>query len=285
MTVTTYNAPQRVSLHGGHSGQFCHHAKDNLEEIVREYIRQGFSWVGLTEHVPPVSDRLRYQDEVEAGLSQQFLYRRFADYIQEARRLQDVYSDQIRIFAGMEIETCSGCLEFAHELRDIFTPDYIVGSVHFVDDICFDYSRSEYNRAVSHCGSLEQLYCRYFDLQYQMIEELRPEVVGHFDLIRLFDDQYRERITQTGIQDKILRNLKRIRQYDLILDFNMRAMLKGADEPYISRSILLMARDLGIRIAPGDDSHSIDSVGCSLDRGIAILEELGISTNWPLPSD
>jgi histidinol-phosphatase (PHP family) len=31
-----------VSLHGGHSGQFCGHAKDTLDEIVRTYIEQRY---------------------------------------------------------------------------------------------------------------------------------------------------------------------------------------------------------------------------------------------------
>ncbi len=38
--------------HHSHSGQFCRHAKDTLEEIVLEAIRQGFEVYGLTEHAP-----------------------------------------------------------------------------------------------------------------------------------------------------------------------------------------------------------------------------------------
>ena len=41
-----------VSVHGGHSGQFCHHATDTLEEIIQQYIAKQFPWVGITEHAP-----------------------------------------------------------------------------------------------------------------------------------------------------------------------------------------------------------------------------------------
>ena len=60
---------QRVSVHGGHSGEFCCHAMDSLEEIVTAYIERGFDWVGITEHIPPVDDRFRYPEEIKAGLN------------------------------------------------------------------------------------------------------------------------------------------------------------------------------------------------------------------------
>ncbi len=37
------NREKYVSIHGGHSGEFCSHAQDSLEEMVQEYIRQGFN--------------------------------------------------------------------------------------------------------------------------------------------------------------------------------------------------------------------------------------------------
>ena len=51
-----------VSVHGGHSGQFCHHATDSLEEIIELYIAQGFPWVGITEHAPGISLELQLFD-------------------------------------------------------------------------------------------------------------------------------------------------------------------------------------------------------------------------------
>ncbi len=35
----------RVSAHGGHSGEFCLHAKDTLVQIVETYADQGFAWL------------------------------------------------------------------------------------------------------------------------------------------------------------------------------------------------------------------------------------------------
>jgi histidinol-phosphatase (PHP family) len=272
-----------VSVHGGHSGQFCHHATDSLEEIIQSYIARQFPWVGITEHSPAISDELLYPDQRAAGLTPEFLFNRFAGYMKECRRLQEKYRSKIRIFAAMEIETYSGYEEFIPSLINRFQPDYIVGSVHFVSDMGFDYSREQYDQTVEAVGGIDQLYCRYFDLQYEMIKLLQPAVVGHFDLIRIFDPGYKERLLRPEIMERIKRNLQLICELDLIMDFNLRSLLKGADEPYISRVILEMAVEMGISVVPGDDSHGLGSVGANMEKAVAILRELGCNTNWKEP--
>lgn len=272
-----------VSVHGGHSGQFCHHATDTLEEIVELYIDRQFPWVGITEHAPGISLELLYPDQKAAGLTPEFLLERFARYMQECRRLQEKYRDRIEIFAAMESETYSGYREFMPYLVQTFRPDYIVGSVHFVDDMGFDYSREQYDETAAAVGGKDALYCRYFDQQYEMIEFLKPSVVGHFDLIRIFDPDYRTRLAKPAIMTRIRRNLELIKGLDLIMDFNLRSLLKGADEPYISRVILEMAKEMDIAVVPGDDSHGLANIGVNMEKGIAILAELGFATDWPKP--
>ncbi len=275
---------KRVSVHGGHSGEFCLHAKDSLEEIVKTYIAQRFAWVGITEHAPPLSDKWRYAEEREAGLTADALYERYGRFIEECRRLQKKYASEITLYVGTEIETYEGYKEFVPKLLSTFAPDFIVGSIHYMDGIGFDCSRQDYRAAVANAGSTEALYCNYFDLQYEMISLFKPAVVGHFDVIRIFDDKYMDRLLVPEIAHRIERNLALIQQHDLILDCNLRALLKGAEEPYPSATILQRASELGISAVPGDDSHGCDSVGAHMEEGIALLERYGFNTNWKLPT-
>ncbi len=278
------NSINKVSVHGGHSGQFCNHATDSLEEIVRAYVDQDFSWMGVTEHVPALSDELLYIDQREAGLTSEILIKRFGSYMRECRRLQEKYASRIVIYAAMEIETYNGYEIFVPYLVETFSPDYIVGSVHFVNNINFDYSPEMYERAVVSVGGIDELYKSYFDLQYEMIKSIHPAVVGHFDLIRIFDPDYRSRLEQAEINSKVRRNLGLIKELGLIMDFNLRALAKGADEPYITTSILKQAREFEIAVVPGDDSHGLSSVGNYMERGIRILQEHGFSTAWQKPT-
>jgi histidinol-phosphatase (PHP family) len=283
--VSDAGPPALVSVHGGHSGEFCSHARDALEDIVRAYLDRGFAWVGITEHMPPASDAQLPPEERAAGLDVQGAYERFAAYFACARALQRKYAGSLEIHVGFEAEFYAGSEDLVRKILREFRPDYVVGSIHHVDEVCIDATPELYARAArSAGGDLDALYRRYFDQQYQMIDTLRPTVVGHLDLIRSFDSNYRERLERPEIRARIRRNLERIAELDLILDFNVRALAKGADEPYVARSILLQALELGISVVPGDDSHSVDSVGQNLEAGIRILRDLGFDTRWRTPS-
>jgi histidinol-phosphatase (PHP family) len=276
-------AARRVSVHGGHSGEFCLHARDGLTDILDAYIAQGFEWVGISEHMPPPDSACRYPEECAAGLSVADLEARFARYLDSARSLQRRLAGRITIFVGAETEACPGAIDHARRLCREHRPDYLVGSVHHVAGYNFDASAGQWQAAATALGGVEALYLAYFDRQLELIEALAPAVVGHFDLVRLFDPEYPRRLTQPAIWRRIERNLQRIRSLDLILDFNVRALLKGAGEPYISRPILERARELGIAVVPGDDSHGVATVGARLDDGIALLRQLGFDTRWRRP--
>ena len=219
---------QYVSVHGGHSGQFCHHAEDMLEEIINKYINLGYSWVGVTEHVPGITQELLYPDQQEAGFTPESLLDNFGDYMEECKRLKKKHENELTIYAAMEIETYSGYDRFIPMLLERFQPDYIVGSIHFVNDMGFDYSAEQYNNTAEAVGGLDEMYCRYFDLQYDMITLLQPAVVGHFDLIRIFDPEYRTRLKKPEIHKRVIRNLELVKELDLILDYNLRSLKKRA---------------------------------------------------------
>ena len=276
-------APDPVSYHGGHSGQFCTHARDRLEDIICRYIQLGFKSVGITEHIPPMSDRFVYPDELAAGQTAEDLFKRFGHYFKEVIRLKKKYRETIEIYAGMETETVTGYKTHVQKLIHLFKPDYIVGSVHHVNDICFDYSNEEYEKAILSCGGIDQLYCRYFDQQHDMISSLKPFVVGHFDLIRIFDPDYADRLSMPEISKKIDRNLNLIKSLNLVMDFNLRPLSRGEKEPYISAAILEKARRMEIQLIPGDDCHSVNEAGNFVEKAIEILKSYQFSTDWPEP--
>jgi hypothetical protein len=58
----------KVSVHGGHSGEFCGHAADTLEQIVERYIELGFEWICLTEHMPLDREDLIPQEDFRTRL-------------------------------------------------------------------------------------------------------------------------------------------------------------------------------------------------------------------------
>lgn len=65
-SLTPLAAFVKMHSHHSHSGQFCRHAKDNLEDVVKEAIRQGFTTFGLSEHAPRYREQDLFPEEVSA---------------------------------------------------------------------------------------------------------------------------------------------------------------------------------------------------------------------------
>lgn len=273
---------QKVSVHGGHSGQFCHHARDSLAAVVDAYITAGFSWVGITEHMPPLDDGRRYPDEAASALSAASLQAQFKAYFAECRRLQQLHAGRIRLFTAFETEHYPGSVDYVRALIRETRPDYIVGSLHHVGGIGIDYDAAEYRRAVQAAGTVEQLYCDYFDEQFALLEALQPAVVGHFDLIRIFDPDYERTLQLEPVRRRVTRNLELIAELGLIMDFNLRGFDKSTEQ-YPSMPVLQQALAQGVCVVPGDDSHGVASVGRNWERGVAILRELGHDCRWREP--
>lgn len=266
-----------ASLHGGHSGQFCDHARDSLAEIVAAYHAAGFTCVGLSEHMPPPDDRWIYPDERKLKHDAAFMHERFGSYVGEAKRLQQLYHSQMRILVGMESEWYPECVSWVQHLRDRYALDYIVGSVHHVHEIGFDYSPAAYAQACAVCGGMQKLYAAYYDAQFEMLRAVRPEVVGHFDLIRMHDPDYRQTLRCPDVWSRAMRNLEFVAELGAVLDINARALLKGQTEPYVCAMLLDEAVSLDIPLAYGDDAHGVHDVGWGYEVVSEILIQRGVS--------
>ena len=272
-----------VSVHGGHSGQFCSHAQDQLSDVVARYAELGFEWVGLTEHLPSEKPAQLPVEEREAGLTAEMTLERFDTYFETARQLQARYRGVMTIAVGFETEAWTGYDTFVAGLITRHQPDYLVGSVHHVHDVCIDASPEDWQHVRALCGGTEALYAAYLDLQFELISRFRPSVIGHFDLIRMFDADYAQTVQMPGVWARVERNLALIATYGGVLDYNVRALAKGQPEPYPCRAIRDRARELDIPLVPGDDSHGVRSVASGLAEGIRRLASEGHDLDWRLP--
>lgn len=123
------------------------------------------------------------------------------------------------------------------DLQPIYKFDFFVGSVHHVNTIPIDFDRATYERALASCGAgdkEEVLFEQYFDHQYEMLTQLRPAVVGHFDLIRLMARDPTREIRSYGdaVWKKVLRNLDFVKSYNGLLEINSASLRKGWETPY-----------------------------------------------------
>lgn len=183
--------------------------------------------------------------QIEANETEEHMIENEAAYWEEALRLREKYASQIKILVGFEIDWIRpSSLTLIQRSLARFPFEFFVGSVHHVHTIPIDFDRDMYVQARDAAGgSDERLFEDYFDAQLDMLKQLKPLIVGHFDLIRLKSDDPQRSFTQwPGVWKKILRNLDFIAEYGGMLELNSAALRKGMSEPYPKAEICKVRR-------------------------------------------
>jgi len=269
--------PWKVSLHGGHSGEFCEHAKESLRQVLEAAATAGYHTFGVSEHAPRSQERFLYNTEREKGYDLERLSREFECYAAAVRQLAVEFDGRLNVLCGFEAEVIPTATYRDEMLghRRRFGFDYMVGSVHYVDETSIDGLRPDFERALAARGGLEPLAVAYYQAVATMVAALRPEVVGHFDLIRL-NAGPEARLDTPPIRQAAGRALEAVRDCDAILDVNTAGYRKGLGMPYPAPWLVETAHTMGIGFCFGDDSHGPAQVGQGIDEARRYLLENGV---------
>ncbi|KAF2725516.1 histidinol phosphate phosphatase H [Polychaeton citri CBS 116435] len=263
--------------HHSHSGQFCGHAVNTLEEVVQSAIRKGMTTFCMTEHMP--RQAVDFYPEESDIHSEESLAKLYDDFYVEARRLQKAYASKIQLFVGFEGEWIrDSSLSLIQALMDKHQVDVFVGSVHHMHTKPIDFDTTMYHEARQIAGGTdEQIYEDYFDSQLDMLKALKPPVVAHFDLIRLKSNEPdRSFKTWPAVWEKIERNLRFISDYDGVVELNSSSLRKGMSEAYPQVEICKDFLSMGGRFTVSDDSHGVDQVGLNYGKVMECIEKAGI---------
>src|SRR6266540_2814631 len=90
------------SYHGGHSGEFCGHAKGQLASVVQAALDAGFTTYGLSEHAPRFLPQHLYPEE--QNLAPADLQETFRRYVKSALALRQEYDGRLELLIGFETE-------------------------------------------------------------------------------------------------------------------------------------------------------------------------------------
>lgn len=268
-----------LSLHGGHSGEFCEHASGTLRETVEAAAAAELRVCGLTEHAPRSDSRFLYDSERAKGYDVERLHKEFEAYSHESLRLQRQARGSLEILRGFETEAVptASYVESMLALRREHKFDYLVGSVHHVCDIPIDETPQHFREAVDACNGLEPLMERYFRLVEEMIRSVRPEIVGHLDLPKLHAPRGANLCTPR-IRRAAEAAIEAAKSHSCILDLNTAAWRKGLPEPFPSPWLVRLAVEAGVHFCFGDDSHAPSQVGYGLGRARQYLLDHGIKS-------
>lgn len=290
--------------HHSHSGDYVAHASDTLEAVVQRACDLGFAQYCLTEHMPRLEDRFLYPEEIERGYRCLDLTDNFNRFLAHAQTLQRRYNAAggTKLLVGFEVEGLNAAhIEYTKQLLAQPGINMTVGSVHFVNEIPIDFSAELWLEAMLRApgGTARALYAQYFELQHQVIAQLHPTVIGHFDLIRLFapadaiDPSSGKRLAEVDLATDwpdvwalVVRNIESAALYGALFELNSAAFRKGWLSPYPHRDVCDAIKQYGgARFCLSDDAHSVSQVGLNYHKVWDFVQDLGLEYIYNLDID
>lgn len=217
----------------------CNHATGTVNEYVEAAIACGTAYFGFSDHAP-----MHYDPQYRMRFDEMELYEKWVCDAQER------YQDRITVLMGYEVDYLPGYMDDAVLNRPC---DYLIGSVHFIDDWGFD--NPEFIGRYAH-SDIDEIYRRYFELIEAMAKSGKFDIVGHLDLLKVF-----KYLPTQDIRLLAKGALKAIRKSNMSLEINVSGFRKPIGEAYPSMLLLEEAAELQIPITFGSDAHCIDHVG------------------------
>lgn len=241
----------KVDLHN-HT-VLCNHATGTVNEYVEAAIVCGTEYFGFSDHAP-----MRYDPEYRMDFSQIEMYEQWVKDAQER------YSDKITVLLGYEVDYLAGYMDERILKRPC---DYLIGSVHFIDEWGFDNPEyiAKYNTA-----DMDTVYSRYFDLVETMANSGDFDIVGHLDLLKVF-----KFFPKTDIRVLAANALQAIKKANMAIEINVSGLRKPVKEAYPSSLLLEAIAELEIPITFGSDAHRSDQVGMFTHEAEALARSAG----------
>jgi histidinol-phosphatase (PHP family) len=246
---------------------YCGHAEGSMEDSVRSAINKNLSYIGFTGHFPYPSDFI--EPVPDCAIPQN----RFSEFVSEVHRLQNVYSNQIKINLAAEIDYLNKNMLEEQKTRIKEYPfDYILGSIHLVDRIPIDYSEEVLLKSIDQLGGVDGMWNKYLKSMETMIQSDIFDVVAHMDLPKKLKISQ----PQKDYSEQFVSLLHLMRERNLVLEVNTGGIDRSyKHDCYPSKEILSKAWEMGIDIMLGSDAHSPQQVGRYFDEAVSLIKSIG----------
>lgn len=245
---------------------FCD-GKSTPEEFVKIALKESYTSIGFSAHCMfPFSDIWHLDSK------------RINEYLNYVRNISVQMKENdipLSVYAGFEADFVPELVKEDFSDYRAFSPDYIIGAVHFVrpgKKIFAVDDSLEVVKNESGSVSLEKkkTVVDYYSRLREMIKKSSFDVLAHFDLVKvhnkaleLFDENdswYREEVEKT---------VECLKQSGKICEINTGGIGRGKiSELYPSQWIINLMFQAGIPLTLSTDSHNASGLSAGRDSGL-----------------
>ncbi|SJZ32251.1 histidinol-phosphatase HisJ family protein [Selenihalanaerobacter shriftii] len=220
------------------------HSKENLRKFAKSAKERGVKKLGIADHN-------RYHKDFK---------------FDNIRIINEEFSE-VDLLVGIEMDYTPGNEGAIFNFLNKLDLDYVIGSIHYIDDWMFDHPdyTNEYDN-----WNIDQLYAKYFSIINQAAGSDLFDIIGHLDLIKVFDYHPRRDVIEYAELA-----LQTIADNNLCIEVNTNGLNKPIGKMYPSRALLEKAYDLGIPVTLSSDAHSPKRVGENLNMAKNLIKDIG----------
>lgn len=198
--------------------------------------------------------------------------RRFYDMEDYLQLFQQAHDANIDVKMSIEMDYTPGKHKEMESFIKGYDFDYVIGSVHWVGDFGIDLGeyKHEWDRR-----DLKETYRKYFDQIVTLAESNLFDIVGHLDLVKIFNyvptdeefllEQY-ERATTALANSKTC------------VEISTAGIRKPVGKLYPDPRLLKLCYSKGIPIVLSSDAHIPEDVGKDFDQAIDLAHSVGYSS-------
>ena len=238
----------------------CGHAVGEPEEYVKQAIKVGLKEIGFSDHAPMVHTPI---PGITMSLDELPLYH---EMIEDIRKK---YASKISVKIALESDFLIGYESKTKAIIDNYPYDYIIGSVHFIDDWAFD---DPATREYWKKHDVNEVYLKYYALLRKSAQTGFFQIIGHCDLPKKFGAR-----PSIDLTDEIKLTAKTFKEIGVAVEINTAGLRKPIAEMYPALNCLKIYHDAGVALTFGSDAHDPLDVGKDFDKAVDLAKAAGFS--------
>lgn len=233
--------------------KLCNHASGEMDQYIKKAVEKGVSFFGFSDHAPMDFDK-----------KHRMSFDQMRQYEKNIQVAKEKYKNKVEILSAYEVDFLNGYMDERVLKAKV---DYLIGSVHFLDEWGFDNPEfiKEYEGK-----DIDKIWQDYFDAIEKMAKSSLFDIVGHIDLIKIF-----KFMPKKEIQSIAKNALKEIKKANMVIEINTAGYRKPINEVYPGKEILQMMSEFNIPITFGSDAHDPSQVGFMLKKAKKTAKDFG----------
>jgi histidinol-phosphatase (PHP family) len=239
------------------------YAVEWLQKFYQQAQRIGIDDWGISEHA------YRFKETKEICCNQWVEQRqteRMADYL---AMIESAREEGIKVKFGIEVDYFPGKEKEIAKFINNYPFDYVIGSVHWIDDWGFDLTEmiAEWDQR-----NVESVWMAYFDRIVSLAESRLFDIAGHLDLAKIY--KYIPD-SQEFLQQQYQRVAKALAQNNLCIEISTAGLRKPVGEIYPHPKLLQVCQQYQIPIVINSDAHCPEDVGADYDQALTLARQVG----------